>query len=410
MCLKLICKINLLLIFFIYIKILLYLNNRKGNFMIYLDNAATTKVRDEVIDVMVKYLKECYGNPSSLYDFGYSVSKDINSCRDVIAKYINAKSEEIFFNSCATEGNNTAIFGSVSTAKGKNIVSTEIEHSSVFNIFKFLKEKKEIRTLSLDKFGYIDIESVKSLVDENTEIVSIAYVHNELGVIQDVESIGKVIKEKNKKCIFHVDSAQAFGKVNIDVKKSKIDILTLSGHKIHAQKGIGAMYVNKNISLKPFVLGGGQEKDFRSGTENVAGIMGLKVATEFMYENLKEREKYLYGLREILIDGISKIENHKFLTNKNGVANIVTVAFENIRSEVLLHFLESEKIYISTGSACSKGKKSRTFDGIRLENKFSDGVIRISLSEFNTEQEINTFVEKLEKYVNEIRKIMKRGR
>lgn len=378
--------------------------------MIYLDNAATTKVRDEVIDVMVKYLKECYGNPSSLYDFGYSVSKDINSCREVIAKYINSKSEEIFFNSCATEGNNTAIFGSISTAKGKNIVSTEIEHSSVFNIFKFLKEKKEIRTLSLDEFGYIDIESVKNLVDENTEIVSIAYVHNELGVIQDVESIGKVIKEKNKKCIFHVDSAQAFGKVNIDVKKSKIDILTLSGHKIHAQKGIGAMYVNRNISLKPFVLGGGQEKDFRSGTENVAGIMGLKVATEFMYENLKKREKYLCDLREILIDGISKIENHKFLTDKKGVPNIVMVAFENIRSEVLLHFLESEKIYISTGSACSKGKKSRTFGGIRLENKFSDGVIRISLSEFNTEQEINTFVEKLEKYVNEIRKIMKRGR
>lgn len=378
--------------------------------MIYLDNAATTKVRDEVIDVMGKYLKERYGNPSSLYDFGYSVSKDINSCREVIAKYINSKSEEIFFNSCATEGNNTAIFGSISTAKGKNIVSTEIEHSSVFNIFKFLKEKKEIRTLSLDEFGYIDIESVKNLVDENTEIVSIAYVHNELGVIQDVESIGKVIKEKNKKCIFHVDSAQAFGKVNIDVKKSKIDILTLSGHKIHAQKGIGAMYVNRNISLKPFVLGGGQEKDFRSGTENVAGIMGLKVATEFMYENLKKREKYLCDLREILVDGISKIENHKFLTNKKGVPNIVTVAFENIRSEVLLHFLESEKIYISTGSACSKGKKSRTFGGIRLENKFIDGVIRISLSEFNTEQEINTFVEKLEKYVNEIRKIMKRGR
>lgn len=228
--------------------------------MIYLDNAATTKVRDEVIDIMVKYLKENYGNPSSLYDFGYSVSKDINSCREVIAKYINCKAEEVFFNSCATEGNNTAIFGAISTAKGKNIISTEIEHSSVFNVYKFLKEKKEIRFLKLDEFGYIDIESVKNLVDENTEIVSIAYVHNELGIIQDVESIGKAIKEKNKKCIFHVDSAQAFGKVKIDVKKSKIDILTLSGHKIHAQKGIGAIYVSKNINLRPFVLGGGQEK------------------------------------------------------------------------------------------------------------------------------------------------------
>lgn len=378
--------------------------------MIYLDNAATTVARDEVIDIMVKYLKESFGNPSSLYDFGYSVSRDINSCREVIAKYINAKSEEIFFNSCATEGNNTAIFGSISSAKGKNIVSTDIEHSSVYNVFKSLKEKKEIRTLKLDDRGYIDIQSVKNLVDENTEIVSIAYVHNELGVIQDVEGIGKAIKEKNKKCIFHVDSAQAFGKVNIDVRKSKIDILTLSGHKIHAQKGIGAIFVNKNINLRPFVLGGGQEKDFRSGTENVAGIMGLKVATEFMYENLEKRKEYLHHLRELLIGCISEIENHKFLTNENGVPNIVTVAFENIRSEVLLHFLESEKIYISTGSACSKGKKSRTFDGIGLDNKYNDGVVRISLSEFNTEEEIKIFIEKLKKYIDEIRMIMRRGR
>lgn len=378
--------------------------------MIYLDNAATTVARDEVIDIMVKYLKESFGNPSSLYDFGYSVSRDINSCREVIARYINAKSEEIFFNSCATEGNNTAIFGSISSAKGKNIVSTDIEHSSVYNVFKSLKEKKEIRTLKLDDRGYIDIQSVKNLVDENTEIVSIAYVHNELGVIQDVEGIGKAIKEKNKKCIFHVDSAQAFGKVNIDVRKSKIDILTLSGHKIHAQKGIGAIFVNKNINLRPFVLGGGQEKDFRSGTENVAGIMGLKVATEFMYENLEKRKEYLHHLREILIGGISEIENHKFLTNENGVPNIVTVAFENIRSEVLLHFLESEKIYISTGSACSKGKKSRTFDGIKLQDKYSDGVVRISMSEFNTEEEIKIFIEKLKKYIDEIRMIMRRGR
>lgn len=378
--------------------------------MIYLDNAATTVARDEVIDIMVKYLKESFGNPSSLYDFGYSVSRDINSCREVIAKYINAKSEEIFFNSCATEGNNTAIFGSISSAKGKNIVSTDIEHSSVYNVFKSLKEKKEIRTLKFDDRGYIDIQSVKNLVDENTEIVSIAYVHNELGVIQDVEGIGKAIKEKNKKCIFHVDSAQAFGKVNIDVRKSKIDILTLSGHKIHAQKGIGAIFVNKNINLRPFVLGGGQEKDFRSGTENVAGIMGLKVATEFMYENLEKRKEYLHHLRELLIGGISEIENHKFLTNENGVPNIVTVAFENIRSEVLLHFLESEKIYISTGSACSKGKKSRTFDGIGLDNKYNDGVVRISLSEFNTEEEIKIFIEKLKKYIDEIRMIMRRGR
>lgn len=378
--------------------------------MIYLDNAATTVVRDEVIDIMVKYLKESFGNPSSLYDFGYSVSRDINSCREVIAKYINAKSEEIFFNSCATEGNNTAIFCSISSAKGKNIVSTDIEHSSVYNVFKSLKEKKEIRTLKLDDRGYIDIQSVKNLVDENTEIVSIAYVHNELGVIQDVEGIGKAIKEKNKKCIFHVDSAQAFGKVNIDVRKSKIDILTLSGHKIHAQKGIGAIFVNKNINLRPFVLGGGQEKDFRSGTENVAGIMGLKVATEFMYENLEKRKEYLHHLRELLMEGISEIENHKFLTNENGVPNIVTVAFENIRSEVLLHFLESEKIYISTGSACSKGKKSRTFDGIKLQDKYSDGVVRISMSEFNTEQEIKIFIEKLKKYIDEIRMIMRRGR
>lgn len=378
--------------------------------MIYLDNAATTKVRDEVIDIMEKYFRESYGNPSSLYNFGYSVSKDINSCREKIASYINCTDKEVFFNSCATEGNNTAIFGAISSIKGKNIVSTEIEHSSIYNVFKSLKEQKEIRNLSIDCNGYIDIESVKNNIDKDTEIVSIAYVHSELGIIQDIESIGKLIKQINRDCVFHVDCAQAFGKIDINVKKSNIDILTLSGHKIHAPKGIGAIYINKNVNLKPFVLGGGQERNFRSGTENVAGIMALKVATEFMYEKMVERKKYLDNLRKILVSGISKIEGHKFLSNENGIENIVTVAFEKVKSEVLLHFLESEKIFISTGSACSKGKKSKTFDAIKLGDKFSDGVIRISLSEFNTEEEIKTFLEKLEKYILEIRFIMTRGR
>lgn len=378
--------------------------------MIYLDNAATTKVRDEVVDIMVDFLKNKYGNPSSLYDFGYSVSKELYEVRCVIAKYINAKPEEIYFNSCATEGNNMAILGAISSSKSKNIVTTGIEHPSTFNVYKSLKEKKDVRVVKISEFGDIDLENLESLIDENTEIVSISFVNNELGTIQDVYKIGNLVKSKNKNCIFHVDGAQAFGKLNIDVKKCKIDVLTLSGHKIHAQKGVGAIFVNKNINLKSIILGGGQEKAFRSGTENTAGIMGLKIATEFMYKNLETRSAFLKKLKNILISEISKIDGHKFLSPENSVPNILCVAFSDIKSEVLLHFLESEKIYISTGSACSKGKKSRTLEEIKLSDKFNDGMVRISLSEFNTEEEMYIFIEKLDKYIKEIRSIMKRGR
>ena len=378
--------------------------------MIYLDNSATTMVRAEVLDVIDEVLKKSYGNPSSLYDFGYSLSKKIDSARCVIAKYINACENEIYFNSCATEGNNTAIFGSISSVKGKNVVTTRVEHPSVFNVYKSLKERKDVRFLKLDNFLKINLESLSSLVDENTEIVSISLVHNEFGTIQDVSKIGSIIKEKNKNCIFHVDAAQAFGKVHIDVKKDKIDILTFSGHKIHAPKGIGAMFVSNSINLKPYILGGGQEKNLRSGTENVSFIMGLSKASQIMYENIESRTLYLKNLKNILIKEISKISDVKFLSPKDALSNILAVAFKDIRSEVLLHFLESEKIYISTGSACSKGKKSRSLEEIKLENSYIDGMIRISLSEFNTEEQMYVFVNNLKKYVQEIRTIMKRGR
>lgn len=376
--------------------------------MIYLDNSATTRVRDEVIDVMNLYLRETYGNPSSLYDFGYKCARDINSAREEIARRINANSDEIFFNSCATEGNNTAIFGALSSVKGKNVISSNIEHSSVFNVFKSIKEKKEIRTIPIDSFGFFDLEKLESLIDENTEIVSIAHVNSELGTIQDIEKIGNIINSKNKKCVFHLDCAQSFGKLKIDVKKAKVDVLTLSGHKLHAPKGVGAMFVSKKINLHPILFGGGQEKNFRSGTENVPSIMGLKKASEMMYENLESRTEHLKKLRNILVENLKSIDDYKILSPENGISNILSVAFSGIKSEILLHFLESEKIYISTGSACNKGEKSKVLKEIKLDDKYSDGMVRISLCEFNTEEEILIFVEKLKKYVEEIRTIIKR--
>lgn len=378
--------------------------------MIYLDNSATTKVRDEVIDIINYYLKNCYGNPSSLYDFGYNMSKNIDKARASIARCINANKDEIYFNSCATEGNNMAIFGSISSLKSKNIVSTKVEHPSVFNVYKSLKEKKEVRFLKVDEFLKIDLSSLENLVDLNTEIVSISAVHNEFGTIEDITKIGTLIKSINKNCIFHVDAAQAFCKIPIDVKKSKIDILTFSGHKIHAPKGIGGIFINKNINLRPYFLGGGQEKNLRSGTENTPYIMGLEKASNIMYENIKKNDLYLKNLKNILLNGISKIKDVKILSPQESVSNILAVSFKDIKSEVLLHFLESEQIYISTGSACSKGKKSRSLDEINLQDDYSDGMIRISLSEFNTEDQMYIFIEKLAKYVFEIRKIMKRGR
>lgn len=376
--------------------------------MIYLDNSATTRVRDEVIDVMNLYLRENYGNPSSLYDFGYKCARDINSAREEISKRINANTDEIFFNSCATEGNNTAILGALSSVKGKNVISSNIEHSSVFNVFKSIKEKKEVRTIPIDSFGFFDLERLESLIDENTEIVSIAHVNSELGTIQDIEKIGTIIKSKNKKCIFHLDCAQSFGKLKIDVKRTKVDVLTLSGHKLHAPKGIGAMFVSKKINLHPILFGGGQEKNFRSGTENVPSIMGLKKATEMMYDNLESRTEHLKKLRCTLIENLKIIDDYKILSPENGISNILSIAFSGIKSEILLHFLESEKIYISTGSACNKGEKSKVLKEIKLEDKYSDGMVRVSFCEFNNEEEILIFVEKLKKYVEEIRMIIKR--
>lgn len=378
--------------------------------MIYLDNAATTKVLDEVLDVIYDFLKNHYGNPSSLYDFGYSLAKEIDKSRDVIAKCINANKNEIYFTSCATEGNNMAILGSISSIKSKNIVSTRVEHSSVFNVYKSLKEKKEVRFLKLSKFLEIDFNSLENLVDENTELVSISLVQNEFGTIQDVLKIGNLIKEKNKACIFHVDASQGFLKVPIDVKNAKIDILTFSGHKIHAPKGIGGIYINKDINVKALILGGGQEKNKRSGTENVAFIKGLSKACEILYKDMEKRNLYLKELKNILIDEILKINDVKILSSNNSVSNILTVSFKYIKSEVLLHFLESEKIYISTGSACSKGKKSRSLEEINLSKDYIDGMIRISLSKFTTKDEIYIFIEKLKKYIDEIRFITKRGR
>lgn len=376
--------------------------------MIYLDNSATTVVRDEVIDVMNLYFRESFGNPSSLYDFGYRCARDINSAREEIAKRINANSDEIFFNSCATEGNNTAIFGSISSVKGKNVVSSNIEHSSVFNVFKSIKEKKEIRTIPIDSFGFFDLEVLENLIDENTEIVSVAHVNSELGTIQDIEKIGNIIKKRNKKCVFHLDCAQSFGKLKIDVKKAKVDVLTLSGHKLHAPKGIGAMFVSKKINLHPILFGGGQEKNFRSGTENVPSIMGLKKASEMMYENLESRTEHFKKIRKILVENLNGIDDYKILSPENGISNILSVAFSGIKSEILLHFLESEKIYISTGSACNKGEKSKVLKEIKLDDKFSDGMVRISFSEFTTEDDILIFTENLKKYVEEIRNIIKR--
>ena len=381
--------------------------------MIYLDNSASTKPYKEVIDVLVQTMEENYANADAIHDFSHKILLKIKKARKIVADYLKVEADRIYFTAGGGDGNNLLLQGIINANSRikKHLITTKIEHPSVYEVFRHYENAGfEVDYLDVDKDGYIDLKQLEDLIREDTILVSVGAVNSETGAIQDLDKISKIIRNKNKDTYFHTDFVQGFGCTNIKFDKIPVDAITVSGHKIHAQKGIGAIYVNKNINLRPFVLGGGQEKDFRSGTENVAGIMGLKVATKFMYENLEKRKKHLEHLRDLLIAGISKIEDHKFLTNKDGVPNIVTVAFENIRSEVLLHFLESEKIYISTGSACSKGKKSRTFDGIGLDNKYNDGVVRISLSEFNTEDEIAIFIENLEKYVNEIRTIMKRGR
>lgn len=377
---------------------------------IYFDNAATTPPTEEVIESVVVGMKEYYGNPSSLHKLGLNAERMLLTSREELAKTINATSDEIFFTSGGSEGNNFILKGIGKS--GNNIITTKFEHPSVLNALNELREQGIIvHELSLNENGEVDLEELKSFIDKNTVLVSIMHVNNEIGTIQPIEEIGKIIKDNSTRAKFHVDGVQSYGKIAIDVKKANIDYLTVSSHKFHGPKGVGFCYIRKGLRLKPLISGGGQESGFRSGTENLPGVMGMVVASKMAHASIKESYKKVWEIKEHFIEKLNGIENIKINSplKENISPYILNVSFTGIRGEVLLHALEENGIFVSTGSACSSrgGKESHVLKALGLDYKDIDGAIRFSFSRFNTIEEVDLSNEALKKSLLFLRRVRK---
>lgn len=376
--------------------------------MRYFDNSATTPVRQEVLEEMLPYLKEQFGNPSSLYSIGRSGKKGIEEARKKVAMLINANPHDIYFTGCGSESDNMAIKGVAHAyrSKGRHIITSKIEHPAILNTCKSLaKQGFEITYLNVDSEGIVDVEQLRNSIRNDTILISIMFANNEIGTLQPIEEIAKIAKMHN--IIFHTDAVQACGNVPIDVQKMGIDMLSLSGHKINAPKGIGALYVKKGIELEKFMDGGHQEKNRRAGTENVAGIVGLGKACELARIELKSHMEKLRTLREYYITQVEeKIPNVKLNGSRTkrlpGNANF---SFANLEGEALLLKLDEQGICVSTGSACSSGspEPSHVLVSIGLPKELAQGSLRVTFGNENTKEDVDYLIENLQKSVKELR-------
>ena len=364
---------------------------------VYLDNSATTKPYPEVREAVNKVLDSEFGNPSTLYTLGLSAEKIVKASREAAAKSIGALPEEVFFTSCGTEADNTAIFGvwKSRNKQGKRIITTAVEHPAVLRCFEELERQgAEAIYIPVKTDGNLDIDALKAALNDDTILVSIMHVNNETGAIFPIEEIAKEV-HKYKNAVFHSDCVQSYGKLAIDVKKMGVDMISLSGHKVHGPKGIGAIYIRKGLHIPSFVLGGGQESGFRSGTENMAGIAGFGAAISKMNvagaaKSMRECKEYL---KKRLLD---EIENIKVNSPEESAPSVLNISFTGCRAEVLLHTLEQDKIFVSTGSACSsKSKGSHVLRAQKLKPEEIEGAIRFSFSEDNTLEQMDFAVEKI---------------
>ncbi len=373
---------------------------------IYLDNSASTKVDEKVLKAMIPYFSEKYANASSKHEAGQQIREVVENSRKIISKTINAKPNEIIFTSGGTESNNFALKGLFFYNKQNNseknhIITTKIEHASILETCKwFEKQGAKITYLDVDEQGFIDLEQFKKSITEKTFLVSIIHGNNEIGTIQDLEKIGKICKEK--KVLFHTDACQSFTKIPIDVKKLSLDLISLNSHKIHGPKGVGALYIKESVKIIPLIHGGGHEFQMRSGTENVSGIIGFAEAVKIADKKDVIKMK---KLQNKLIEEILRIPNTKLNGSKEKrLCNNVNVSFKDIDGETIASYLEKEKIYISTGSACQSHESSHVLKAIGLKENEINGSIRISLSKYTTEKDIDYFLEQIKKIVEKLRK------
>lgn len=362
----------------------------------YLDNSATTRCMECVTDKMVRVMRDDYGNPSSLHRKGVEGEHYIKEAKAFFAENLKVSEKEIYFTSGGTESNNLAVIGTAlaNQRAGRHLITTRIEHPSVLNAMKHLEEQGfSVTCLPVDADGIVSLEALREAVCRETILVSVMYVNNEIGAVQPVKEIAGIIREKNARALFHVDAIQAYGKYRIFPKREGMDLLSVSGHKIHGPKGSGVLYVGENVKIRPILFGGEQQKGLRSGTENVPGIAGIAQAAKSCYEGLEEKVDRLYELKEHFVKGILDLEGTAIngKTGRDSAPHIVSVSFSGIRSEVLLHALEEKGIYVSAGSACSSNKPavSQTLQAIGVRKELLGSTLRFSFSFETTKEEID---------------------
>lgn len=377
----------------------------------YFDNSATTRCTQAAVDVMQKALLEDYGNPSSLHMKGVTAENYIKTATAQIAKILKVSEKEILFTSGGTESNNLALIGTAiaNQRAGRHIITTAIEHASVYNPLIFLEEQGyEVTYLPVDHEGRISLDELEAAVREDTILVSMMHVNNEIGTIEPVEEAAARIHAKNPRTLFHVDAIQSFGKLRIYPKRMGIDLLSVSGHKIHGPKGVGFLYVKDKTKICPIIHGGGQQRDMRSGTENVPGIAGIGVAAAQIYENFDEKIDALYELREYLVAGMQAFDGVTIngASGRAAAPHIVSVSFAGIRAEVLLHALEDRQVYVSTGSACSSNHPaiSGTLKAIGVKTELLDATVRFSLSVDSTKEEADYVLAQLAELLPQLRR------
>lgn len=363
---------------------------------IYLDNSATTRCYPQVGDLVYKVMYEDYGNPSSVHKKGMEAENYIKKSKERLSRILKVNPKEIFFTSGGTESDNLALIGAARANKraGNHLITTAIEHPAILNTMHYLEgEGFRVTYLPVDSKGRVKLQALEEALCKETVLVSIMYVNNEMGSVQPVNEAAKMVKQFNPAILFHTDAVQGFGKYYIFPKRQGIDMLTASGHKIHGPKGIGFLYVSANVKIQPIIFGGEQQKNIRSGTENVPGIAGLGLAAKMIYKDMDIKVALLRELKAYFLEGLSKIDKVSIhgLTDENSAPHIISVGIAGIRSEVLLHALEEQGIYVSSGSACASNHPavSGVLKGIGTAKEYLDATIRFSMSEFTTQEEID---------------------
>ncbi len=378
----------------------------------YLDNSATTRVTEDVAQLMYNVMTKDYGNPSSMHQKGFDAEKYLREEKDIFSGILKVSPKEIFFTSGGTESDNLAIIGCAMANKrnGNHIITSCIEHPAVLETYEFLREQGfEVTYLPVNQYGQVEISTLKEALTANTILVSIMYVNNEIGSVMPIAEIGKAIKEYNPNILFHVDAVQGFGKFQIHPYKDKIDLLSISSHKIHGPKGVGVLYVKEKTKIRNIAFGGGQQKNMRSGTENVPGIAGMALAAKNLYSHFDEDIDKMYELKKYFVEEINTIEGTTVngLFGRDSAPHVVSVSFEGItRSEVLLHALEEKGIFVSSGSACASNHPalSGTLMAIGVRKELLTSTLRFSFSVFTTKEELEYTIAAIKELLPVLRK------